>query len=123
MDVTEALDEVPVYVRAGTILPLAPVLMHTDQLPGGPLELQIYPGKNASFTMVEDDGLTSAYRKGQVRRTTFTWDDAKRRLTWQIDGPYAGKDIFKTMKVKVFDSKVKVVDASLTSSSAVIISN
>jgi alpha-glucosidase len=123
LDVTETLDEVPVYVRAGTILPLAPVLQHTDQLPGGPLELQVYPGKNASFTMVEDDGLTTNYRKGQLRRTTFTWDDAKRRLSWDIEGPYAGKDIFKTMKVKVFDPKAKVVDCFLASSGALNVPN
>ena len=123
VDLTVALDEIPVYVRAGTILPLAPILLHTDQLPGGPLELQVYPGKNASFTLVEDDGLTTAYAKGQVRRTTFTWDDARRHLSWQIEGPYAGKDIFTSMKVKVFDSKLKLVDGSLAASGALDIPN
>jgi alpha-glucosidase len=115
VDATAALDEIPVYVRAGTILPLAPVLQHTDQLPGGPLELQIYPGKNASFTLVEDDGLTTAYLKGQVRQTTFTWDDALRRLSWKIQGPYTGKDIFRSMKVKVFDPRPKLLSGSLAS--------
>ncbi len=123
LNVTAALDEVPVYVRAGTILPLAPVLLHTDQLPGGPLELQIYPGKNASFTLVEDDGLTTAYLQGQVRRTTFTWDDVQRRLSWEIEGPYAGQDIFKSMKVKVFDPKPKLLDASLAADGALAIPN
>jgi alpha-glucosidase len=118
MDINVALDEIPVYVRAGTILPLAPILQHTDQLPGGPLELQIYPGKNASFTLVEDDGLTTAYLKGQIRRTVFTWDDSRRRLTWKIEGPYAGKDIFKSMKVKVFDPQTKLLDGSLASNGA-----
>jgi YD repeat-containing protein len=115
LNINVAMDETPVYVRAGTILPLAPVLQHTSQLPGGALELQIYPGKNASFTLVEDDGLTTAYRKGQTRRTTFTWNDARRRLTWKIEGPYAGPDIFKTMKVKVFDPRQKQLDGSLAS--------
>jgi alpha-glucosidase len=116
LSVNAALDETPVYVRAGTILPLAPVLLHTAQLPGGPLELQVYPGKDATFTLVEDDGLTTAYLKGQVRRTTFTWDDARRRLTWKIEGPYAGPDIFTAMKVHVFDPQPKLLDASLTAS-------
>jgi alpha-glucosidase len=115
LNINVAMDETPVYVRAGTILPLAPVLQHTSQLPGGALELQIYPGKNASFTLVEDDGLTTAYRKGQTRRTTFTWNDARRRLAWKIEGPYAGTDIFKTMKVKVFDPRQKQLDGSLAS--------
>jgi len=123
VDVTVALDEVPVYVRAGTILPLAPVLQHTDQLPGGPLELQIYPGKNASFTLVEDDGLTAAYLKGRIRRTTFSWDDVQRRLSWKIEGPYAGKDIFQSMKVKVFDPTQKLLNGSLASDGVLWIPN
>ena len=123
MDITVALDEIPAYVRAGTILPLAPALQHTDQLPGGPLELQIYPGKDASFTLVEDDGLTTAYLKGQVRRTTFTWNDARRRLSWRIEGPYAGKDIFTNMKAKVFDPQPKLVDSPLASNGHLIIPN
>ena len=77
---TAGLDEIPVYVRAGSILPLAPVIQHTSQLPGGPLELQIYPGKDATFTLVEDDGETKDYLKGQIRRTTFTWHDARRTV-------------------------------------------
>jgi len=77
--------------------------------------LQIYPGKNATFTLVEDDGITTAYLKGQIRHTKFTWDDSRRRLTWKIDGPYAGKGIFTSMRVKVFDSKPKVLDQSLMS--------
>ena len=123
MDVDAALDETPVYVRAGTILPLAPVLQHTDQLPGGPLELQIYPGKNATFTLVEDDGISTAYLKGQIRRTTFDWNDSERRLTWKIDGPYAGKDIFTAMKVRVFDARPKLVEKSLASNGSLNIPN
>lgn len=99
---TADLDEIPIYVRAGTILPLGPVIEHTSQFPGGPLEVQVYPGKNATFTLVEDDGETTAYLKNQTRRTTFTWDDAAQRLKWKIEGPYDGQDIFKSMKVVVF---------------------
>ena len=62
------------------------------RLPGGPLELQIYPGKDATFTLVEDDGETTDYLKGQVRRTTFTLQDKTGRLSWKREGPYAGKD-------------------------------
>ncbi|HEX4052997.1 MAG TPA: TIM-barrel domain-containing protein [Tepidisphaeraceae bacterium] len=104
IDVTATLDEIPVYVRAGTILPLGPVIQHTDDLPGGPLEVQVYPGKDARFTLVEDDGLTTAYLNGQTRRTTFTWNDASHTLSWKIDGAYAGKDIFTDMTVSVMDS-------------------
>ena len=67
---------------------------------------------------MEDDGLTTAGLKGQTRRATFTWDDVRRRLTWKIEGPYDGKDIFKSMKVKVFDPQQKLLDGSLASNGA-----
>jgi alpha-glucosidase len=115
-NVTAKLDEIPVYVRAGTILPLGPIIQHTGDLPGGPLEVQIYPGQDGRFTLVEDDGLTTAYLNGQIRRTTFTWNDASRKLSWKIEGPYAGKDIFTDMTIAVMDpTGKKLAAASLTS--------
>ncbi|HEX5399502.1 MAG TPA: TIM-barrel domain-containing protein [Verrucomicrobiae bacterium] len=105
---TAGLDEIPVYVRAGSILPLGPVIQHTGQLPGGPLELQIYPGQDATFTLVEDDGDTMDYVKGRIRRTTFTWHDRAGRLTWKREGPYAGKDVFTVMRVVVFDPRGRI---------------
>ncbi len=111
-----SLDEIPVYIREGTILPLGPVIQHTDQLPGGPLELQVYPGKDATFTLDEDDGETTAYLKGDVRRTTFTWNNATGRLSWKVSGPYAGRDIFADMKIEVFyPSGIKQAEGSLLS--------
>lgn len=97
-EITARLDEIPLYVRAGTLLPLAPAIQHTSELPGGPLELQIYPGQNASFTFVEDDGETTGYQKGHLRRTVFTWDDSARRLKWKRSGDYAGKDCFQAVR-------------------------
>jgi hypothetical protein len=57
--------------------------------------------------------ITTAYLEGQVRCTTFTWDDVRRRLSWEIEGSYDGQDIFKSMIVKVFDPKLKSLDGSL----------
>lgn len=98
-------DEIPVFVKAGSIIPMAPVIQHTDDLPGGPLDLQIYPGANATFTLAEDDGKTIAYQTGQERHTTFSWDQASRTLSWKTQGAYLGKDIFKEMKVTLYDPK------------------
>lgn len=114
IDATAKLDEIPVYVRAGTVLPLGPVIQHTDDLPGGPLEVQVYPGRDGQFTLVEDDGLSTAYLEGQVRKTTFVWNDARRTLSWKIAGPYAGKDIFTDLKISVMDADgVKSAGGSL----------
>ena len=108
INVAAGLDEIPVYVRAGSILTLAPVLEHTSQLPGGALELQIYPGKDAAFTLVEDDGKTTNYLKQQIRRTTFHWDNAAGLLTWKREGNYSGRDVFKQIHVILFDPRKKL---------------
>ncbi|HXB58507.1 MAG TPA: TIM-barrel domain-containing protein [Candidatus Acidoferrales bacterium] len=103
ISVNAGLDEIPVFVRAGTILPLGPVIQHTSELPGGPLELEIYPGKDAAFTLYEDDGETSAYLNGQVRRTQFKWNQAEHKLSWTIDGDYHGQNTFTAIHVVVFN--------------------
>jgi alpha-glucosidase len=99
------LDFIPIYVRAGTLLPLGPVLQYTGQPSSEPLEMQIYPGRDATFTLVEDDGETTAYQHGVVRETTFTWDDQKRRLSWKVAGPYAGANAFAAMKAVLFGTQ------------------
>jgi alpha-glucosidase len=75
------LDAIPAYVRAGTILPLGPVIQSTSLPQDGALEIRVYPGANATFTLYEDDGDTYAYEKGAASRITFRWDDRRRTLT------------------------------------------
>lgn len=103
IEVTAALGGIPVYVRAGTVLPLGPVIEHTGQMPGGPLELEIYPGHDATFTLVEDDGLTTNYLSGQTLRVTFKWTDEAGLLTWTSSGEYKGSGVYQRLHVVVFD--------------------
>jgi alpha-glucosidase len=122
INVTAKLDEIPMYVHAGTILPLAPVIQHTSQLPGGPLELEIYPGKDATFTLVEDDGRTTAYMNGRTLRTTFTWNNATGQLSWTREGKYSGRDTFQKFHAVVFDPRGKVeATGTLSSSGSVVL--
>jgi alpha-glucosidase len=95
------LDEVPVYIRGGSILTLAPALQHTRHLPGGPLDVEVYTGRDGSFTMVEDDGSTTAYLSGNTRKTEFTWDDQHRTLAWTQSGSYAGSDCFRSIRITI----------------------
>jgi len=121
-DVTSLLDAIPVYVRAGTILTLGPVVQNTAQLPGGPLDVQVYAGKDADFTLVEDDGISYDYVNGDIRKTAFHWDDSIRTLTWKQEGSYQGKDIFKAIHVAVFDGNgKKEADGSLDPTGSVTI--
>jgi alpha-D-xyloside xylohydrolase len=75
------LDRIPVFVRAGSIVPMGPVRQHTGDAPDAPLELHVYPGRDASFTLYEDDGDGYAYEQGAFTTIEITWDDALRELT------------------------------------------
>ena len=98
-----ALGAVPAYVKAGSIVPLAPVVQYSDQLPGGALEVQVYSGSDAEFVMVEDDGETEAYIKaGGARRTTYRWSEQAAELSWSVDGTFSNANTFKQVKLVVF---------------------
>lgn len=98
------LDDIPAFVRPGTIVTLAPVIQHMGQLPGGPLEVQVYAGADGEFELFEDDGETYAYKSGEVRKTMFEWDDAKGQLSWKASGSLdaAGERAFTELVVHVF---------------------
>jgi alpha-glucosidase (family GH31 glycosyl hydrolase) len=75
------LATMPLYVRAGAIIPMGPVRQYTDEPVTGPLTVTIYPGADGAFLMYEDDGKSFAHRKGAWTGIEFTWHDASRRLT------------------------------------------
>ncbi len=115
LSVTSKLDEIPVYLRAGTLLPLGPVLQHTGETSAEPLELQIYPGRDGTFTLTEDDGKTLDYQKGIVRSTAFSWNDQTKTLSWKITGTYQGDHRFHQVKAVLFapsgqQAKVETLD-------------
>jgi len=94
----------PAFVQPGKIIVLAQnVVQHTDQLPGGALEVQIYKGADGSFKLVEDDGESIAYEVDSVRETTFRWYDAACMLSWRARGAKTGNN-FQTLVVTIFDS-------------------
>jgi alpha-glucosidase len=76
-----ALAETPIYVRAGAIVPMQPVVQSTNEKPDGPLELRVYPGSDCHGTLYEDDGLTFAYQKGNFLRVNFTCQVSPGSLT------------------------------------------
>ncbi|MGA8072076.1 MAG: glycoside hydrolase family 31 protein [Candidatus Acidiferrales bacterium] len=65
------LDQVPLYVRAGAIIPEQPVVQNTGETPEGPLELRVYPGSDCSGSLYLDDGHTYAYQKDGFLRVSY----------------------------------------------------
>ncbi|MBN2163358.1 MAG: DUF5110 domain-containing protein [Pontiellaceae bacterium] len=75
------LNILPIYVRAGSIVPMGPVLQYATERTDAPYEIRIYPGADASFTLYEDDNETYNYEKGQYATYELAWDDADKTLT------------------------------------------
>jgi alpha-glucosidase/alpha-D-xyloside xylohydrolase len=78
------LETMPLYVRAGSILPLGPVKQFVDQETDEPLTVAIYPGADASFLLYEDDGKSFNYRKGDWMGLQMSWKDSRRVLTLHL---------------------------------------
>ena len=74
------LEIIPIYVRAGSILPLGPVRQYTAEKVNGPLSISIYPGNDDTFLLYEDDGTTFNYRRGEWMGTQMMWNDAQQSL-------------------------------------------
>jgi alpha-glucosidase (family GH31 glycosyl hydrolase) len=78
------LETIPLYVRAGSILPLGPVKQFTAEKVDGPLSVSIFPGGDASFLLYEDDGTSFHYRNGEWMGIQMAWDDRRRTLSLQL---------------------------------------
>lgn len=101
------LDQEPIYIRSGAILPLAPQMQYTGEEPWNPITLDVYPAvEPASATLYEDDTLTAAYKKGQFRNTIITAsaDDAAKTVTVQIGdakGHFKGALMKRAWKIRI----------------------
>lgn len=80
------LATLPLYVRAGSILPLDPVRQFTAEKSTAPLALRIYPGKDGETTLYQDDGRSLGYQRGLSRTTRISWDENKRLLRLEPSG-------------------------------------
>ena len=75
------LDAMPLYVRAGAILPFGPELQYTAEKAADPVTLCVYAGADGAFSLYEDDGVSYGYERGEFSRIPLRWDDAARTLT------------------------------------------
>jgi alpha-glucosidase/alpha-D-xyloside xylohydrolase len=78
------LATIPLHVRAGAVLPFAPLRQHVDEAVDGPLTLVVYPGADGVSALYEDDGKSFAHKRGAFMRLELQWRDAARRLTVRL---------------------------------------
>ncbi len=81
IDAAVPLDIMPLYVKAGSIIPFGPFEEYAAEKPADTIELRIYPGANGQFTLYEDENDNYNYEKGQFSTIHFTWDDAAKALS------------------------------------------
>jgi alpha-D-xyloside xylohydrolase len=84
-------DSMPLYIRAGSIIPFGPEIQYTTEKKSDPITLFIYQGADGAFTLYEDDELTYAYEKGAFSRIPIHWDDGAKTLTiGKREGSFSG---------------------------------
>ncbi len=104
------LETMPLFVRAGTILPLGPVKQYVEEKVDQSLSISIYPGADASFLLYEDDGSSFDYRKGKWMGTQMAWHDARRVLKLSLgNGSLVLPPLRRSMEVKLGQSTRAVV--------------
>ena len=80
IDASAPIDIMPLYVKAGSIVPMGKEMEWATQKPADTIELRIYPGADASFTLYEDANDTYNYEKGEYATFTFSWNDKSKML-------------------------------------------
>lgn len=99
------LDILPLYVRAGAIVPLGPARQHVHELPDAAVELHIYPGRDGSFKLYEDEGDGYNYEHGAFSTIRVNWQDAARRLELEPrTGRYPGMPERREFLVTLHDA-------------------
>jgi alpha-D-xyloside xylohydrolase len=75
------IDKIPLYVKAGSILPMGKLMQYSGEKPADTLEVRVYKGANGTFTLYEDEKDNYNYEKGVYAEIIFTWDDVKSKLS------------------------------------------
>ena len=112
LDAPAPYDAIPLFVRAGSIIPFGPELQYIGEKPQDPITLFLYAGADGDFTLYEDDGLTYGYEKGAYSEIPIHWDDEGKTLTLgDRSGQFKGMLDNRTLNV-VLVSKDKAVGFS-----------
>jgi len=81
VDTPAPIESMPIYVRAGSIIPMGPFVQYSTEKPADPIELRIYQGASGKFTIYEDENDNYNYEKGKYATITVAWDEKKQTLT------------------------------------------
>jgi alpha-D-xyloside xylohydrolase len=101
IDAASPYERMPLFVRAGSIVPTGPEIQHTGNNSHSPLTLNVYTGADGSFSLYEDDGVSRQYLHGQYSRIPMKWDQRSRTLAIGArEGSYPGMAGKRTIRVR-----------------------
>ena len=111
------LSTMPLYVRAGAVLPIDPVRQYTSQRVDRPLALRIYRGADGSASLYEDDGQSLDYLENGAVITRMLWDDGQSKLNLQRDAlPERGAPAATRLRVELLpdgeSQEVELLDSA-----------
>ena len=113
LTIQTSLQRVPMFVRAGSILPLGPEMQYVGEKPWDSLEMRLYPGDDGDFLLYEDEGDGYNYERGIYATIPFHWSDRTRTLTiGQRQGQFPGMLTSRQFTVTLPDGTAKTVDYS-----------
>lgn len=108
--ISTTLNRIPLFVRAGSIVPCGPDVQYTGEKKWDNLTLCVYPGENGNFTLYEDEGDNYNYENGAYTEIPMNWDNASRILTIGArKGEYNGMLQKRQFIVKAIDGNSKTV--------------
>lgn len=103
-----SIDIIPLYIRAGSILPIGPPVQYATEKKWEDIEIRIYPGSNGSFTLYEDENDNYNYEKGIYSTIKFDWNDASKTLTISNrEGDFPGMLKSRQFRLIVFENNRK----------------
>ena len=104
-------NRVPMFVRAGSIIPMGPVMQYIGEKQWDELELRVYPGADATFTLYEDEGDNYNYEKGAYTLIPMQWNNRTRTLTiGERQGSYPGMIVKRTFNIITPDGQKQTVE-------------
>jgi len=96
------ISKIPLFIKAGSIIPLGPVQQYVDEFKADVLELRVYPGADGRFTLYDDEGDNYNYERGRYSTIDFTWNNARKTLTiHNRKGTYHGMLKTRTFRIAI----------------------
>lgn len=108
INVPVSIENIPVFVKAGSIIPQGKAIQSTDYYDASELDIVIFPNADAEFVLYEDEGDNNNYKQGEFSKIGFSWDDSSKTLTiGKRDGQFRGMLDNRAFNIVLADSKTQ----------------